>query len=125
MLMDSTAAYRMNPMHFGLELLARATNSTMRTVTTSTSRVHGFAAKDGDQNTIRLYLMNKLEQDQPVHIALPTTEAHVDSTTIESMVDTDDHWGKIDASGSVVCGSNGALCHAVLPPVSISVITFA
>ena len=123
MLMDSIAAYRMNPMHFGLELLARATNSTMRAVTTSTSRVHGFAAKDMEQNTIRLYLINKLEQAQPVQIVLPDTQARVDGATIESMVDTDDHWGEIDASGTAACGSNGALCHAVLPPVSISVIT--
>jgi hypothetical protein len=48
MLLDTQASYRMNPMHFGLEMLARASGSggqhTMVAMNTSEVRVHGFAA---------------------------------------------------------------------------------
>ena len=39
MLMDTAAEYRMNPMHFGLEMLAQAQNKSMHKLNTSADRV--------------------------------------------------------------------------------------
>ena len=140
MLMDSGEGYRMNPMALGMGLLARCTGSGMRAVETNCSRVHGFAARNdtttgsgGDDLTapLRLYLINKLEQDQLVTVSLPASgraqSAYAYATPKqESMVDTEDHWGTIEIDGGgATCDAGGRSCSAVLPAASLTLLTFS
>jgi hypothetical protein len=147
MLMDSSAAFRMNPMHLGMQLLARATSNATHNasfhaveVGGGEKRVHGFAAAGGGGRALLLYLINKLEATesgaaagQAVRVTLPAAfgaaaAPSVDgvavaswAATATSMVDTADHWGELDSSAAVTCTGNA--CDVVLPPVSLTLVT--
>jgi hypothetical protein len=126
-------------MHLGMGLLARCTGSGMRAVETNCSRVHGFAARndtttgsggDGPTAPLRLYLINKLEQDQLVTVSLPASgraqAAYATPPKQESMVDTPDHWGTIEVDGGgATCDAGGRSCSAVLPATSLTLLTFS
>jgi len=69
MLLSSEDAFRMNPMHHGFEMLARAQGKDLLEINATTAggyRVHGFAARNGTAVTV--YLMNKFEVAQKVQL---------------------------------------------------------
>ena len=78
MLLDTAAGYRMNPMHFALEMLAKSTGLTMLPLATSADRVHGFAGRNssvgggggggGDNASVEYFLINKYQVPMPVTI---------------------------------------------------------
>ena len=120
MLLDTQAAYRMNPMHIGLAMLFAAANTTMVNVTSSAARVHGFASRDdGGGGTLRVYLMNKFEVAKPVSIALPPAAPPLAAAA--SMVDSvsADGWGEVTPT-TVSC--DAGRCDVTLPPVSFTML---
>eukprot|EP00040_Diaphanoeca_grandis_P031659 m.189837 g.189837 ORF g.189837 m.189837 type:complete len:476 (-) comp32388_c2_seq2:159-1586(-) len=121
MLISTEHDYRFNPMHFGLEFLARSANQKMLTMTTSEDRVHGFAAYDKSVNAVLCYLINKYETNMTVDISLALHPAKTPaSATAEAMVDTLDHWGAV-VLVDVVCQQSA--CAVVLPNASFTVLT--
>ena len=120
MLLDTQAAYRMNPMHLGLALLFESANTTMLRLNTTAPRVYGFAAREdgpagSPSSTTRVYLINKFEAAQAVQIAVPPSLGALARGT--SMVDTADHWGAVQPT-AVHCAAG--VCSATLPAVSFT-----
>jgi hypothetical protein len=128
MLFSSGADWRFNPMHIGLELLAESaghqmlnTSSYYSNPNVHTDRVHGFAARDGDTNQLRVYLINKMESTMSVRINLPESSTDRGKFTVVSMVDTEDHWALRNVSALPVLCSGGA-CDVDLPQVSFTML---
>ena len=105
MLMDKDNGYRMNPVHFGLEMLWRSVGMKMLEMTTSANRLHGFCATHGGKKTI-CYLLNKYETEQTFMFRGDTkrftpwdTELLIETLVDpEGALDTQDpqaHWGKV------------------------------
>ena len=115
MLLDTQAAYRMNPMHLGLALLFETANTTMLRLITSVPRVYGFAARE--EAILRVCLINKLTSAQTVNLIVPSSLPMLAQGT--SMVDTADHWGTQQPT-TVQC-ANGR-CTATLPAVSFTML---
>eukprot|EP01048_Picozoa_sp_COSAG05_P021490 COSAG05_NODE_3970_length_1744_cov_4.354407_1_plen_495_part_10 len=66
-LLDTLSGYRMNPMHFGFEMLAKAQNRSLHKITTTADRVHGFATSSPMTGAIQLFLINKFSVTQEVN----------------------------------------------------------
>ena len=127
MLLDTDASYRMNPMHYGLEMLARAQRKSLLKITGTADgyRVHGFATRNetapGGAGADTVYLINKFEVEQKVRITFGSQGANLtDLGHVISLVDTEDHWGAL-AGSQPQC--DAGVCELVLPPVSFSIIT--
>ena len=118
MLLETAAAYRMNPMHFGFEMLAQSQNRSLHKVNTSADRVHGFAASAPATGALQLFLINKFDAVQKVRVALAPAGAAPEELT--SLVDTPDHWGAVTAPQHISCV--GRVCEVVLPPLSFSML---
>ena len=127
MLLDTNASFRMNPMHHGLEMLARAQRKSLLKIngTADGYRVHGFATRNETgpgpgpgAGPDAVFLINKFEVEQKVNIALGSPAAELGH--VISLVDTDDHWGALAGSRSQC---TAGVCELVLPPVSFSMIT--
>ena len=112
MLLDSSHDYRMNPMHLGLTMLSRSTAMRMLALHSSSARVHGFAAKHQTTNALEYYLINKFEVSMPVVV-----RGGVKARTVQSMVDSRDHWGALVTSTVNNASSNVSF---TLPPLSFS-----
>ena len=143
MLLDTSAAWRMNPMHIGLELLATAQSGVRYNLSTSAKRVHGFAVQHEHEQTTTttatttisqttLFTLNKYNVSMPVIISVGNFLGSCGSTSpllLQSMVDTPDHWGALQSiAGGVTCSSSSSdsesdgkcTCVATLPPLSFS-----
>lgn len=126
MLLETSAGYRMNPMHLGFELLAKAQNRTMLKLNTTAKRVHGFASLEASSGHVQIFLINKYEAVQKVYVALPASgPAALADGTLTSMVDTADHWGtntvvKLGAASGCTAGSR--VCELSLPALSFSIV---
>lgn len=110
MLLDSSNAYRLNPMHLGLTMLAHSTGGRMMSLHSTAPRVHGFAVKSNTSGALEYYVLNKFEVSMPVVV-----QGGVSARTVQSMVDTPDHWGAM-VSGM----TNTSNVSFVLPPLSFS-----
>jgi len=121
MLMDTSEGYRFNPMHFGFEMLALSTNASMLEMSTSIKTVHGFAALT-EQQELLVYLINKQNQKVQSKISLPATASSKQS--LSSLVDTDDHWGQVEATTAKYCSNNDSntACVVELPAMSFSLL---
>ena len=76
MLLETAAAYRMNPMHFGFEMLAQSQNRSLHKVNTNADRVHGFATS-APTGTLQLFLINKFNVVQKVRVVLTDRRGRV------------------------------------------------
>eukprot|EP00051_Salpingoeca_urceolata_P013611 m.171450 g.171450 ORF g.171450 m.171450 type:complete len:215 (-) comp17841_c0_seq4:187-831(-) len=129
-LVDSSAHFRFNPVHFGLELLAQSANHTMLVMKTTEQRVHGFAAWAGDK--LLVYLINKLAGPAQVSVdiaGLSGAEACSAATAgVDSVVDTADHWGTL-ASAPLACASKESSaavhcrCNVTLAPLTFNLVS--
>jgi len=120
MLMDTHSAYRFNPMHFGFEMLAESTNTTMLSFATSVHNVHGYAALTGSE--VLVYIINKLEEDQDTTIAFDGFGSIQSAVSeLASLVDTEDHWGRVDTREAACSQDNAKFsCKVSLPGLSFS-----
>ena len=129
MLMDVTEGFRFNPVHHGLELLAKAQNLPQHQLNTTEIRVHGLATvkKEVDSVEASIYVINKLESVAQTTVHLPTAlvNFHDLSITAQSLVDTADHWGKLEANASSTALCTNSTCEIHLPPVSFSRIVIS
>merc|ERR1712059_91993 len=97
MLMDKSQGYRMNPVHYGLEMLWRSIGMEMLHMDTSAYRLHGFCARPvnstSEASTQTCYVLNKYEDERT--IKMKNRYAEGSKVVVEVLVDTDDHWGKV------------------------------
>jgi len=119
-LTTASEGYRFNPVEMGLRWLFAAAGTTYLPLSSSNARVHGFAAVTDATPFLRVYLINKMEEEQEVTIvldadgSLPALESGV------AMVDTADHWGEAQLL-SVVCGTATPFaCTVALPAISFA-----
>ncbi|MCK4958698.1 MAG: hypothetical protein KAT00_04850 [Planctomycetes bacterium] len=120
-LMDKSNNYRMNPMHFGFELLATAQGATMIDSDSTHPYVYGFAAKTPCD--LQLYLLNKTETDQPLEVRFVGLKPDATIPQAESMVDTADHWGAIETLAVTYDDPNDCF-KVTLGPLSYTRIIF-
>ena len=119
MLMDSQNSYRMNPVHFGLEMLFRAGDMKMIDMTTTAYRLHGFCAADGGVRLL-CYMMNKYLTEQTIKFSEPFGEEA--SVAVETLVDTEDHWGEVNSVSYLL--PVGDVWEHTVPPLSFVTFTF-
>ena len=116
MLMDKSEGYRMNPVHFGLEILWRSVEMEMFQMDTSDYRLHGFCAKDAKKQIC--YLLNKNETEQKIRFNKKyPKKTKVD---VEVLVDTEDHWGQVLTDNrNMKCG----YFNYIIPALSFTTLT--
>lgn len=68
MLMDKQYDNRMNPVHFGLEMLWKSVGMDMLEMYTSEKRLHGFCATNWDKEMI-CYILNKYNANKTVEFS--------------------------------------------------------
>jgi hypothetical protein len=129
MLLSTKDGHRFNPMHYGLELLARAQNQSMLQVGTSGFRLHGFASRDSTTNQVQVWLINKYDgAPQKIRLTIPLTgNKSIVPNSIVSVVDDagpevpgPEHWGMMTAPKQVTCTMG--VCELELPPLSFSML---
>ena len=108
--------YRMNPFHFGMQLLAAAQGGLMVEVQTNVPSVHGFAAIKSDE--LLVYVINKTRENQTLSITLDGITSSGVSGQI--MRDTSDHWGEL-VPLTVNAGERPS---AAMPPLSFCQMRF-
>ena len=119
MLMDKNHSYRMNPVHFGLEMLFRSVEMDMFEMDTSAYRLHGFCARPMDRSKQICFLLNKYDTDKRINFSNKfRTNTKV---TVEILVDTDDHWGKVLTGNTII--ENGVFNYNI-PSLSFVTMTF-
>ena len=113
-LLSAAHGYRMNPFHFGMELLAEAQGRQMYAVQSSDARVYGMAA--GKEHEILLYLINKQESARDLAITLAGNPPV--AATGRVMRNTQDLWGEL---ANLPVAVNRTITTR-LPPLSFSQI---
>jgi len=118
MLMDDKHSCRMNPVHFGLEMMFRSGNMEMLEMDTSAYRLHGFCADDTLSRTC--YMLNKYFTNQVVVFDQPLDkDARV---VLETLQDTTDHWGEVVTSEYDVPA--GEVLEYTVPSLAFVSVTF-
>eukprot|EP00041_Stephanoeca_diplocostata_P035070 m.1224826 g.1224826 ORF g.1224826 m.1224826 type:complete len:595 (+) comp24627_c0_seq9:70-1854(+) len=134
MLLDTDADFRMNPVHFGLELLFTSVNTSMLAFNTTAPRVHGFCSEPPSRvhapahasapNHTCCFLINKIQVDVTVHIRVPADLPRLSQA--RSVEDTSDHWGRLtdtSARMQVVQTTDVTVVYAVtLPSLSFTAL---
>ena len=119
--------FRFNPVHHGMEMMARAQNQSMLAVSTSGYRLHGFASRPAGGSTVQLWLINKYDAPpQKVKLTLPAGATA--PTTVVSLLDDADgsvplaqRWGTRTPPTPLDC--TAGVCELVLPPLSFSMLS--
>ncbi|MCX7013752.1 MAG: hypothetical protein NTW86_14560 [Candidatus Sumerlaeota bacterium] len=116
-LLDTANGFRLNPFHFGMEMLANAHGGTYLSVDTSDPCVHGFATmKDG---TCLLYLINKTLKEHNVEIQLQGLSRP--SGFGRLMRDTKDKYGEL---APLQISGSGSRFEVALPSLTFAEIAF-
>ena len=116
-LMSSANGGRLNPLHFGMELLGAAQGGDMLETKTDNKQVYGFAAKTKEE--ILLFLINKTRSPSTLHVGF--SSGHVAGANGKVMQDTKDHWGEVVDFPI----SKGTTLTATMPPLSFCRIRVA
>jgi hypothetical protein len=97
-LLDKTNAYRLNPAHLGMQLLAKSQGGTyLHTISTDLRNVHGFAAASTDDaGTILVYLINKSGGSRSIQVSL-TNNAAIQSANALLMTNSTDGYGELQS----------------------------
>ena len=123
MLMDKNHDYRMNPVHFGLEMLFRSIEMDMFEMDTSAYRLHGFCARPKDDNSRQIcFLLNKYDNDKRISFSSNKFKRNT-KVSVEILVDTDDHWGKV-LSGNTTIMDDDEVFNYNIPALSFATLTF-
>lgn len=148
MLRDNQYGNRMNPVHFGLEMLWKSVGLQMLEVETSAERLHGFCATDGYDKVI-CYLLNKYPTEKTVDFTGPGFDwmkliglLHPTAKiSIETLMDPEGplnseeekswyeqwegHWGKVEQEENTFnLKEDQKLLHTV-PALSFVTLTFS
>lgn len=117
-LINTGAGNRLNPLHFGLEMLSSAQGKRLVRIEGGGPDGYGFGALSDER--LEIFLLNKSSTNSGVSIRVRGGGSKIGSTgVITSLVDTPDHWGKlVEAPVRIESES----IHAVLPPLSYSKI---
>ena len=120
-LLDKQNAYRLNPAHLGMQLLARCQGGTyLHKISTDVKSVHGFAAASADGGTILVYLINKSGESQSIHLSM--YNENIQSASALLMTNTSDGYGELQTlSIETIENDTRSIC---LPNLSFAQITF-
>ena len=149
MLLSTEDAHRFNPVHHGIELLAKAQSQGMLAVSTSGYRLHGFATANATTNNTMAWLINKYTGRNgtaaPQRVRLTVPPGLRAPNTLVSVLDEADasvppteRWGVRTAPQRIACspataeaegpagaGAGASVCEFTLPPVSFSYLSYA
>ena len=88
---------KLNPMHFGFELLSKAQGGEMLNMEDQgDASTYGFAAKKGDEYLV--YILNKSSSTRKVNLSFDSSFSsvvHFQFLTGKTMIDTKNHFGKL------------------------------
>jgi len=115
-LMDKRYAYRMNPVHIGLGMLAQVQGGSMLKYKLRGQRVNGFVSKDGDGDLL-IVLLNKDKKKRKVALTLKPDVPGGVTGQMTVMQDTRDHWGEMMVSKVGHVGKKLSI-----PPFSLALI---
>jgi hypothetical protein len=98
-LLDERNAYRLNPAHFGMQLLAECQGGTyLHTISTDLKSVHGFAAVSSKEaGTILVYLINKSGDNQSIQVSMSNNGGGIQSASAQLMVNSVDGYGELQS----------------------------
>ena len=97
-LLDKQNAYRLNPAHLGMQLLARCQGGTyLHKISTDVKSVHGFAAASADGGTILVYLINKSGSSQSIQLSLTNNNPSIRNASALLMGNSSDGSGKLQS----------------------------
>jgi hypothetical protein len=116
-LINTGAGSRLNPVHFGFEMLSSAQGKRLVRIEGGGPDGYGFGTLSDER--LEIFLLNKSDVSNRVDVRI-IGGATVDSAGImTSLVDTPDHWGKAEEVPVIV---EGSAVKVILPPLSYSKI---
>jgi len=92
-LIDTALGNRLNPVHFGFELLSSAQGKKLVKIEQGDPGGYGFAALSDD--TLEIFLLNKTNVSSKINIKIEGDKKINSEGKIVSMIDTTDHWGAL------------------------------
>ena len=116
-LIDTTAGNRLNPFHFGLEMLASAEGKRLARIEGGGPDGYGFAAISDDR--LEVFLLNKSSTPSSIELRISGATSIGPAGHITSLVDTPDHWGRLQETPMTIDASP---IEVILPPLSYSKI---
>jgi hypothetical protein len=116
-LINTKAGNRLNPFHFGLELLSSAQGKRLVRLEGGGTDGYGFAALSDNQ--LEVFLLNKSSAPNSVELRIVGATEIGPTGLMTSLVDTPDHWGKLEETPIRVDAQSITV---VLPPLSYSKI---
>ena len=116
-LIDTESGNRLNPVHYGFELLSSAQGKKLVKIKNGSPSGYGFAALS-DQ-TLEVFLMNKSNVNNTLKIHVGGKKNISPTGTMVSLVDTPDHWGTLKEQS---IQKQGKFLEVTLPPLSYSKI---
>jgi hypothetical protein len=116
-LMDFSDGLRLNPMHFGFEMLASAQGKRLLSTKGGSASASGFAIQNGAD--VEVFLMNKSDRPNDLEIQLSGTRGSPASASLTTLHDTPDHWGAVSTHDASVTGNRVVVS---LPALSFSKI---
>lgn len=118
-LINTEHGYRLNPFHFGLEMLSSAQGKRLIRIEGGGPDGYGFGAFSGDQ--LEVFLLNKTDSASFVELRIAGRQSIGPGGVIMSLVDTPDHWGEI--KNTAIDIDDATSIDLSLPPLSYSKIT--
>jgi hypothetical protein len=119
-LINTDFGNRLNPFHFGLEMLSSAQGKSLIRIEGGGPDGYGFGAFSDDQ--LELFLLNKSSSDNSVSLNVLGHAKFRPSGRMFSLVDTVDHWGELVET---TFDTNGSSINVILPSLSYSKIVLA
>lgn len=117
-LIDTEANNRLNPVHFGLEMLSSAQGKRLIPIAGGGPDGYGFGALSNDR--IEVFLLNKTSASNSVRLEIDGQTLAGNAGLMLSLVDTSDHWGRVQETRIDIDAGGVGLD---LPPLSYSKIT--
>ncbi len=114
-LINTDAGNRLNPVHFGFELLSSAQDK--RLVRTEGGGPSGYGFAVLSDNQLQVFLLNKSGASQEIDVRITGKTLIGADGVISSMVDTADNWGRLNKA---TIRAESQSFKAVLPPLSYS-----
>lgn len=117
-LIDTESGNRLNPLHFGFEMLSSALGKRLVRMDSGSHVAYGFATLEDGQ--LEVFLLNKTNENEPIELNIRGSARPRSTAIITSLVDTPDHWGTLHKSNVTV---SAPAVPVVLPAMSYSKIT--
>jgi len=108
---------RLNPVRFGFEMLSSAKGKRLVRIEGGGPDGYGFGALSDDQ--LEVFLLNKGGSQHSINLHIYGASTIVSAGLITSLIDTPDHWGRLEETPLIVEAQS---IKVILPPLSYSKI---